>query len=138
MDLTLDQFGHPFKFHQEDSLDFDLDKLGMECRCHQCGNVLTEYRPICPGCAGEVGEGPTLLDVFYYDSDHSMEATRDNIIKFSEIFADEVVVCCDDYASPPVANGVKVGLACIPYELEWMFTLKWWNGFFIAGLSRER
>lgn len=108
MHHTLEQFGHPYNFVEVDSRELDFSLLGGE-----------------------------KLDVFYYDGDHSKEATRDSIVQYSEVFADEVIVCFDDYGNQGVADGVQAGLTSIPWRMTWKYIMKWWNGFFVAGLERE-
>ena len=81
-------------------------------------------------------EEKTQLDVFYYDADHTREATCEGICWAAPVFADEVVLLIDDWSSQPIREGVADALQRIPFHMVCRFITTWWNGFFVCLLQK--
>lgn len=92
----------------------------------------------------EVGEP---IDLFLFDGAHDYESQRKGITYYAKLFADECIVCVDDFAWVEPQKGTWDGIREAGLKIEWAIVLDngirssctangWWNGFFVALIKK--
>lgn len=100
--------------------------------------------------------GPTGIDLYLFDADHSYESQRKAMTHFLPAMADEFIVCVDDYDWRDVEFGTQDGIrrdlekrdqggvgALVEVLFEERFVGNdhdndgYWNGFYIALLKKK-
>jgi len=89
------------------------------------------------------------FNVFYYDGDHSMEATAGIVGAALSHMEDESLLIIDDFAWSAVQAGTEAGLAQGRFRQVYSWRLDnpgersglidhelWWNGLYVAAIER--
>jgi hypothetical protein len=77
------------------------------------GNVFL-YKADC--FTTDMNIGHTGFDLYLYDGAHDVESQKKAFTRFHHLFADDVIVCVDDYDWSNVKSGTMEGIAAIePY-----------------------
>lgn len=86
------------------------------------------------------------VDFYNYDGNHSLEDQEKAITFFYPSFANEFILCVDDYQWPHVKNGTQNGIKNSGLEALFERELgmntpsdvnEYWNGFYIALLKKS-
>lgn len=86
-----------------------------------------------------------LVNIYFYDGDHSAADQRDAILHFQPCLANEFVLLVDDWNWPDVKCGTYEALAKSGMRLGryWELpadyngdTAQWWNGLFVAVINK--
>jgi hypothetical protein len=96
---------------------------------------------------------PNGIDMFIFDSDHSLESHTNSLVKYIEKCSDEFIFIVDDWNWPDVRNGtyesMKQSNIDILYELEIRTTWNdkhtplddakenWWNGLYCVVCKKN-
>ncbi len=87
-------------------------------------------------------KGP--IGVFFYDGDHSLEGTRDNILAAAPLLANPAVLLVDDWSDPVIRDGTREAITRAGLKVCWERWLGkddvdrgYWNGLgaFVLGRS---
>lgn len=87
---------------------------------------------------------PKNVNVYFYDGSHSYQDHHRAFVHYHPVFANRFVAVVDDWNWPAVRQGTRDALAALGYStlFEREFRTKspfrdlWWNGLFIAVLSK--
>lgn len=88
---------------------------------------------------------PEGVDVFFYDGDHSVDATKKTIARMMPRMKSEAVVIVDDTNYSGVANAGREGVKAGGFEIlkEWNLPAskngdldQWWNGLLVMVVKR--
>lgn len=89
------------------------------------------------------------FNVFLYDGDHSLEATRKAFSHFKDILSDYCIIIVDDWNCEDIRNGTKLGFEDAKFKVvkawsmpgktgDWaVFSDYWWNGLFVALIKKS-
>jgi hypothetical protein len=88
-------------------------------------------------------EGP--VGIYFYDGDHSFEATRHGITAAAPLLDDRAVVIIDDWNDPVIRGASYVGLRDAGLEVLWERELAgdhsesgWWNSLGVFFVEKRR
>ena len=83
------------------------------------------------------------IGVFFYDGDHSYEATKNSLEHVEPYLSDQAIVIMDDLCYPWVLAGWRAGAYMLGYQIVNEFwpprlcdPTNWWNGLGIAEFTR--
>lgn len=86
-------------------------------------------------------KGP--IGVYFYDGDHSYEATRDNILAAVPLLAPTSVLLVDDWRGPIIQAGTRDAIKQSGLRIEWERSLgdttkgrDFWNGLGVFVLAK--
>lgn len=85
------------------------------------------------------------FNVYFYDGEHSEESHEKALTYFYDLLEDSFIYICDDWNWKQVRNGTKRAIdklnLVVKNEKSFFTTeqdpLTWWNGIWIAELSKE-
>ena len=88
------------------------------------------------------------VDIYFYDGNHSSESQEKAFTYFNEILADTFIAIVDDWVWAEVQEGTRKAFKklnyTILYECELPCRLQgsdvdlWWNGFYVAVISKNK
>lgn len=115
-------------------MEYDL----KGCFLNNCNNFNINYKLIEDNCfAVDLSNIKSKIDVFFYDGNHDRKLTRNAIVYYYNVLADEFMYIIDDYDWDDVNYGVddaivKMGLDVIYkkhlHSNGMNDTETWWNG----------
>jgi hypothetical protein len=83
------------------------------------------------------------IGVFFYDGDHSYEATRDNILAAAPLLANPAILLVDDWKDPIIQQGTRDAIKQAGLRIDWEKWLgqgatgrNFWNGLGVFILSK--
>lgn len=84
------------------------------------------------------------IGVYFYDGDHSYEATRDNILAAAPLLANPAILLVDDWRDPIIQKGTRDAIQQAGLRIDWERWLgqgttsgrNFWNGLGVFILSK--
>jgi len=86
------------------------------------------------------------INIYFYDGNHSEESQEKALTYYDNILDDIFIFLVDDYNYKSTRIGTKNGIKKMGYKIEYEQVLEsgacdpksWWNGFYIAVLSKPK